>query len=116
MTNDLFDFDDKRVVLQKRIIICLSKYLAEKFELFPHALRKIDKLKEKEEWAKELDDLLCLRINGVISEKGHVLWEMITEEIVKVKLFYNSIREEFIEINKLGDFVIKKKREVLSFD
>ena len=59
MTNDLSDFDDKRVAVQKIIIIYLSNYLAEKIELFPHALRKIDKLKE-EEWAKELDDLLCL--------------------------------------------------------
>ena len=84
MTNDLSDFVEKRVTVQKRIIICFLKYLAEKFELFPHALRKIDELKEKEEWGKELDDLLCLRINGIISEKGHVVWAMTVEEIVKV--------------------------------
>lgn len=41
---------------------------------------------------------------------------MKTKEVVKVKFFYNSIREDFVEINKLGDFVIKKQREVLSFD
>ena len=109
MTNDLSDFDEKRFVVQKRIIICFSKYVVEKFELFPHTLKKIDELKEKEEWDKELDDLLCLRINGVISEKGNVLWEMIVEEIVSVQLFYNSIREKFVEINRLGDYVIKKK-------
>lgn len=81
MTNDLSHFDEKRVVVQKRIMIYLSKYLSEKFELFPHALKKIDKLKEKEEWGKELDDLLCHRINGVISEKGHLLWVMKNDEV-----------------------------------
>ena len=69
MTSDLSDFDEKRVTMQKRIIICLYKYLSEKFELFPHAFKKIDKIKKKEEWGKELDDLLCHKINGVISEK-----------------------------------------------
>lgn len=52
MTNDLSDFDNERVVVEKRIIIYFSKQLAKKFEPFPHAVIKIDKLKDKEEWAK----------------------------------------------------------------
>jgi hypothetical protein len=51
----------------------------------------------------------AFRINDVINEKGHVLWVMTTGEIVKVQLFYNSIREYFVEIIKLGSFVIKKQ-------
>lgn len=70
MTNDLSNFDDKIIALQKRITNYFLKYLDKKFELFPHALKKIDKLKDNEEWAQELDDLICLRYNRVINEKG----------------------------------------------
>ena len=83
-------------------------YIVEKFDLFPNALWNIDKLKEKDEWGKELDELLCHRMNNVINEKGHVLWAMTNEELVKVQLFYNAIRKDYVEIEKIGDFVIKK--------
>ncbi len=78
----------------------------------PHALRKIDKLKEKEEWAKELDGFLCLRNNRVINEKGHALSEKTIEEVVKVQLLYDYLKEEFVEINKLGEFVLKKQHDI----
>ena len=45
LTNDLLEFDDKRVVLPKRIISYLDKYKSINFELFPHAIDKKDKLK-----------------------------------------------------------------------
>ena len=54
-------------------------------------------------------------MNNVINEKGHVLWKMTNEEHVKVQLFYNAIRNDFVEIEKIGDFVIKKQREILNF-
>ena len=79
-------------------------------------MNKKDKLKYKEEWAKELDDLLCLRMNRVINEKGHAWWENTTEEVVKVQKIYDSLREDFIEIDKLGEYVIKKQHEILSFN
>jgi len=50
-TSDLAEFDDKRVPLQRRIISYHDKYKSVKFELFPHAIDKRDKLKNKEEWA-----------------------------------------------------------------
>ena len=78
-------------------MICLSKYMEKKFDLFPRALKKIGKRKEKEEWGKELDGLLCHRLNEVINEKGHVLWAMTNEEFVKEKLFYNIARKELVE-------------------
>ena len=71
--SNLKDFDEKRVSIQKRIKNCLSKYIAKKFDLFPSALKKVDKIKEKEEWKKELDELLCQRMNNVVNEKGHIL-------------------------------------------
>ena len=52
LTNDLSKFDNKRIALQRRIINYLSKYRNRNFELFPHALNKKDKLKDKDEWAK----------------------------------------------------------------
>ena len=58
----------------------------------------MDKLKEKDEWGKELDDLLCHRINGVISEKGHLLWAMTTEEVVKMKLFINPLENILLKL------------------
>lgn len=115
LTKDLSNFDTKRIALQKRIINYISKYIGINFDLFPHALKKIDKLKDKEEWAKELDDLLCLRFNMVINEKGHAWLEKITEEVVKVKVLFDSFKEDFVEINKLGEYVLKKQDGILNF-
>ena len=75
---------------------------------------KKDKLINKEEWAQELDDLLCLRMNRVINEKGNAWWANTTKEVLKVQIFYDSLREDFIEINKLRDYVMKKQHDVLS--
>ena len=86
------------------------------FRLFPHDLDKKDKLKNKEEWAQELDDLFFLRMNEVINEKGHAWWENTTQEVVKVQIFYDSLREDFIEIDKLGEYLMKKQHEILNFN
>ena len=76
----------------------------------------MDKVKEKEEWGKESDYLLYHRMNEVINQERYVLWVMTNEEYVKVQLFYNAIKKEFVEIDKIGGFVIKKQREILNFD
>ena len=55
-------------------------------------------------------------MNNVINENECVLWAMKNEELVKVQLFYNAIRKDFVEIEKIGNFVIKKQREILNFD
>ena len=70
-TNDLSKFDDKRTTLKRRIINYLEKYKSKIFRLFPHALDKKNKLNNKEEWAQELNELLCLQMNSVINEKGN---------------------------------------------
>ena len=67
VSNDLLDFDDTRVALQLKVVSYLSKYKCVKFDLLPHVLDRKNKLKNKDEWAKELDDLLCLRMNKVIN-------------------------------------------------
>ena len=43
LTNDLSEFDNKRISLQRRIINYINKYKSRNFELFPHALNKKDK-------------------------------------------------------------------------
>jgi hypothetical protein len=59
--------------------------------LFPFALDKKIKLKNKDEWSKELDDLFFLRINQVINEIGHAWWVTMTEEILKAQIFFKSL-------------------------
>ena len=74
VANELSGFDDRRIALQLKVVSYLSKYKSEKFDLFPCALDRKNKLKNKDEWAKELDDLFYLRMNKVINEKGHAWW------------------------------------------
>ena len=69
VANDLSYFDDRRVALQLKANVYLSKYKSEKFDLFPCALDRKNKLKNKDDWAKELDEFFYLRMNKVINEK-----------------------------------------------
>ena len=78
IVNDLLEFDNKRVHLQRRIVDYLNKYKSQKFDLFSCALDRKNKLKNKDEWAKELDDLFCLRMNKIINEIGHAWWATTT--------------------------------------
>ena len=103
MINNLSDFDNKRVALERRIINYFSKYLSKCFELFPHALKAMDKLKDKEEWAKELDEVIYIRLNKVINENGHIWFAKTIEEVVQVQIFFNSFKKDFVEIEKLGE-------------
>lgn len=116
MTNGLLDFDNKRNILQRRINNYCSKYFDRSFGLFPHALKVVDKLKNKEEWAKELDELIALRLNKVINEKDHIWFSKIVEEVVQVQIFFDSSKRDFVEIEKLGEDILKKQHEVWSFN
>ena len=49
---DLPTFDERRLYLKKIVIGYLSKYKSQKFDLFPRAIDKKNKLKSKDEWAK----------------------------------------------------------------
>ena len=60
--------------------------------MFPHAIDRNNKLKRKDEWAKQLDDLFYLRMNKIMNEKGHAWWATSTEESVKVQLFFDSLK------------------------
>lgn len=116
LLNKLQGFDDKQDSFQKRLTICFSMYIVENFDLFPCALKIIDKLKEKEEWKRELDEIFCERLNKVINETGHLLWAMTNEELVKVQLFYTTIRNDLVNIEAVAYSLITIQREVLNFD
>ena len=83
--------------------------------MFPHAIDRKNRLKSKDEWAKQLDDLFCLGINKIINEKGHTWWATSTEEIVKIQLFFESLKQDFVAIDNEAEYVLKKKRYVLHF-
>ena len=84
LLSKLQGFDDKQDSFQKRLTIYFSKYFVGKFDLFPCALKSVDKVKDKEEWKRELDEIFFERMNKIINETGHLLWAMTNEELVKI--------------------------------
>ena len=116
LLNKLQGFDDKQNSFQRRLNICFSKYFAEKFDLFPCALKTVDKVKSKDEWKSELDDIFCERLNKIINETGHLLWAITNEELVKVQIFYTAIRKDLVDLEAVADSLIIVHRDVLSFD
>ena len=94
----------------------MDKYNSKKLDLFPLSLDKKNKLKNKDEWAKELDDLFFLRMNEVINEKGHAWWATTIEKIEKAHLFFDTLKQDFVSIDKGEEHVIKKKSDILQFN
>ena len=99
IVTDLPNFDEMRIYLQKIVIGYLSKYKSQKFDLFPHAIDRKNKLKRKDEWTKQLDDLFYLRMNKIINEKGHSWWATTIEEMVNVQIFFDSLKQDFVTID-----------------
>ena len=54
-------------------------------------------------------------MNRVINKNGNTWWSIKIEEIVKVQLFFDSLRQVFVEIKKIGENVMKKNY-ILHFD
>ena len=84
LLSKLEDFDDKQGAFFRRLTFCFSKYMDEKFVLFPSALKDIDRIKKKENWKNELDEIMCQRMSDIVNEKGYILWALTTEELIKV--------------------------------
>lgn len=116
LLNKLENFGDKRDSLQRRLTLCFSKYIAEKFTLFSCALESVDTLKVKEKWNREIDELFNERIINIMSEAGHWFWENTSEELVKIQLFYTAMKKEFDDLEESANSLIKIQREALSFD
>ena len=113
IVSDLTDFDNKIIHLQRIIVGYLNKYKSQKFSLFPHALDKRDNLKSKDEWAKEIDDIFCLRMNKIVNETGHAWWVTTIEEMVKGQIFFDSLKQYFVAINNEAEYVQKRQRDIL---
>ena len=79
-------------------------------------MKSVDRIKEKEQWKKELDDIFCERMNIVVNETGHLLWAMTNEELVKVHIFYTDVRKDLTDLEVVENSLIAVHREVLSFD
>ena len=116
LLNKLENFDDKRDSLQKSLTLYFSRYIAEKFTFFPCALESVDRIKEKEKWKRELDELFNKRILNIMSETRHQFWAKTNEELVKIQLFYTTVRKEFDDLEESANSLIKIQREALSFD
>lgn len=78
--------------MQRTIVGYLDKYKSQKNYLFPCALDKKTNLKSKTEWAKEMDELFCLRMGEVINETWHSWWAATTEEMVKAQLSFDNLK------------------------
>ena len=55
-------------------------------------------------------------MNKIINEIGHAWWATTTEEMVKAHIFFDSLKQEFVDINSKAEFVIKKQQDILHFD
>ena len=58
-----------------------------------------------------------LRINIVINDDQTNLWfAKTTEEIVTIGLFFNSFKDEFVNLRVLARSVTKRENSILYFD
>ena len=49
-------------------------------------------------------------------KKGHAWWSTSIEELVKVQLFFDSLKQESITIDKEVEYVLRKKNDILQFN
>ncbi len=73
-------------------------------------------MKRKYEWTKQLDDLFYLRMNKIINERGHTWWATSTKELVKVQLFFDSLKHDFVTIDNEAEYVFKRQNYILQFN
>ena len=58
-----------------------------------------------------------LRINTIINDDQTNLWfAKTTKEIVTIGLFFDSFKDEFVNLRVLAKSVTKKKNSILHFD
>lgn len=114
--NDLSEFDKKRNILQRKINICFIKYLGYFFYFFPHVIKSRGQIRENEEWAKELNELISSRLNATMNDEKYIWFARTIEELVQVELFFESFKQDFHEIRKIGTSVLSKEHVILNFN
>ena len=72
---------------------------------------------DKQNWVGILKDNMDSRINTVINDDQTNLWfAKTTEEIVTISLFFNSFKDEFVNLRVLAKNVTKEENNILHFD
>ena len=113
----LLQFSIDRDILIKKIRMCLIRYINKNFELFPPMLTSQLTIVDKQNWAGILKANMDLRINTIINDDQTNLWfAKITKEIVTIGLFFNSFKDEFVNLRVLARSVTKKENSILYFD
>ena len=113
----LLQFSIERDVLIKKIRMSLTRYTSKNFELFPPMLTSQLTIVDKQNWASILKDNMDLRMNTVINDDQTNLWfARTTKEIVTIGLFFNSFKDDFINLRVFSKSVTKKESSILHFD
>ena len=97
--------------------MCLIRYVSKSFKFFPLTLTNQLVIVDKQGWMNELNVNIDFRMNTIINEDQTNLWfARTTEEIVTIGLFFNSFKEEFVNLRVLAKNVMKKEDSILHFD
>ena len=95
----------------------LIRYISKSFELFPPMLTSQLPIVDKHNWVGILKDNMDLRMNTIINDDQTNLWfAKTTEEIVTIGLFFNSFKDDFVNLRVLARSVTKKENSILHFD
>ena len=55
-------------------------------------------------------------MNKIINEIGHAWCTTTIEEMVKAQIFFDSLKQDFVDIDKEGEYVIKNQWDILQFN
>lgn len=59
---------------------------------------------------------MSIGLNIVVNYKNYIWFARTIEEVVQVKLFFDSFKQDFEEIRRIGINVLRKEQEILSFN
>ena len=90
--------------------------MTKKFSLFPCALEDVDRIKEKEKWKSELDQIFFERMKNILNESGHWFWAGTNEELVRIRIFYDNVRQELDDLEYLANSLVAIQRKALGYD
>ena len=114
---DLLQFNIDRDVLVKKVRMCLIRYSGKNFEIFPSMMDTHLIIVDKESWIDEFKVNIDLRNNTKINKEHNNVWfSRTTKEIVRVRILFDSFKDEFINLRALARAVMKKEYAILNFD
>lgn len=102
-------------MLQRRIKISLSRYLSKDFDLLPHSLKSIAIIKDKEEWANELNELMSIKMNKVENKENYNWFVRTTEEVVQVFYKNKFFQTRFVWDKEIGKRYFEERERDIEF-